>query len=133
VGILDQGDDSFAATIISKGKKGKAKNENKFIMAFPSGYHADSDADDEYERSVMTSPILQTDDDASPTDSDAPSTEHTPTTFDYPDNDKSSSPRTIISEWTSDECAKFLSQLGLSQYCNTFIGRLKGISKDRFG
>ena len=91
-------------------------------MAFPSGYHADSDADDEYERSLMTSPVLPTDDETSATDSDAASTEHTPTTFDPPDNDKST-PRTIVSEWTSDECAKFITQLGLQQYCNIFLGR----------
>ena len=91
-------------------------------MAFPSTYHADSDADDEYERSLMTSPMLPTDDDSSPTDSDSHSTEHTPTTaFDNFDGDKTS-PRTIISEWTTDECAKFLTQMGMQQYCNTFIG-----------
>lgn len=90
-------------------------------MAFPSTYHADSDADDEYERSLMTSPVLPTDDETSPTDSDGHSTEHTPTTFDNFDVDKSS-PRTIISEWTTDECAKFLTQLGMQQYCSAFIG-----------
>ena len=90
-------------------------------MAFPSGYHADSDADDEYERSLMTSPVLPTDDETDATDSDAASTEHTPTTFDTPDNDKST-PRTIISEWTTEDTAKFITGLGLQQYCNFFLG-----------
>jgi len=90
-------------------------------MAFPTAYHADSDADDEYERSVMTSPLMPTDDDTSPTDSEPPSTEHTPTTFENPDGDRLS-PRTIMTEWRVDECANFISSLGLQQYCETFIG-----------
>jgi hypothetical protein len=89
-------------------------------MAFPT--YADSDADDEYERSVMASPILHTDDDTSPTDSEPPSTEHTPTTFEPHDGDRSS-PRTIITEWTADECANFITSLGLSQYCEIFLGK----------
>ena len=93
-------------------------------MAFPPAYHADSDADDEYERSVMTSPILHTDDDTSPTDSDPPSTQHTPTTFGHPDLDRMS-PRTMVTEWTVDECADYITSLGLSQYCDKFLGTLK--------
>ena len=89
-------------------------------MTFPNAY-ADSDADDEYERSVMTSPHLPTDDDdTSPTNSDPPSNEHTPTTFENADG--GSSPRTIISEWTTDECAQYIASLGLAQYCDKFIG-----------
>ena len=91
-------------------------------MAHPPAYHADSDADDEYERSLMTSPIPPTDDDASPTDSDLPSTEHTPTTFGNGDYDRLS-PRTIITEWTADDCADYITSLGLSQYCDNFLGR----------
>ena len=90
-------------------------------MTFPSHYHADSDADDEFERSVVTSPILPTDDEASPTDSEPASTEHTPTTFDNPDGDRNS-PRTVITAWGAEDCAKFITTLGLSQYCNTFLG-----------
>ncbi|KAJ9613204.1 hypothetical protein H2200_003145 [Cladophialophora chaetospira] len=89
-------------------------------MAYPSGttYHADSDADDEYERSVMTSPTqLHTD---SETSSDPPSNEHTPTTFDIPGDD-SGLPRTIITEWTPDECAQFILSLNLRQYCQAFV------------
>src|SRR5690349_2510276 len=94
------------------------------IMAFPSGtaYHADSDADDEYERSVMTSPThLQTDSDTSPTDSEPPSNEHTPTTFGNYVEDQSL-PRTIITEWTAEESAQFIASLGLRQYCEAFQG-----------
>jgi hypothetical protein len=92
-------------------------------MTFPPAYHADSDADDEYERSVMTSPIAPTDEESSPTDSDAHSNEHTPTTFGHDaEGDKNKSPRTIISEWTTNECAGFLTTLGLAQYCDTFRG-----------
>ncbi|KAJ5690704.1 hypothetical protein N7462_005096 [Penicillium macrosclerotiorum] len=80
-------------------------------------YHADSDADDEYERSVITSPQLQTDSDASPTDSDIPSSEHTPTKF---GSEGPRTPRTIISEWSVDECVDFLTSLGLLQYCGSF-------------
>ena|SRR2546423_13044339 len=93
-------------------------------MAFPSGtaYHADSDADDEYERSVMTSPTqLHTDSENSPTDSDPPSNEHTPTTFGNSAEDQGL-PRSIITEWTADECAQFVASLGLRQYCDIFIG-----------
>lgn len=93
-------------------------------MAFPSGtaYHADSDADDEYERSVMTSPTqLHTDSEASPSDSEPPSAEHTPTTYAHSGEDRST-PRTIITEWTAEESADFLASLGLRQYCDAFIG-----------
>ena len=90
-------------------------------MTFPPPYHADSDADDEFERSVVTSPILPTDDESSPTDSEPASTEHTPTTFDNPDADRSS-PRTLVTSWSAHDCAKFISALGLPQYCDTFLG-----------
>lgn len=99
------------------------------MMNFPTAYHADSDADDEYERSVLTSPILPNDFESSPTDSEPPSAEHTPTTFGgHMDADRSS-PRSIITEWTADECANFVSSLGLSQYRDKFLGtylRLSG-------
>jgi hypothetical protein len=89
-------------------------------MAFPgTTYHADSDADDEYERSVMTSPIqLHTD---SETSSEPQSNEHTPTTFDNAGEDPNL-PRTIITEWSPEECAQFVSSLNLRQYCQAFIG-----------
>jgi hypothetical protein len=86
-------------------------------------YHADSDADDEYERSVITSPLLQTEFEASPIDSDIPSSEHTPTKFGH-SSDGPRTPRSIISEWTADECIEFMTSLGLLQYCGTFRGKL---------
>ena len=92
-------------------------------------YHDDSDADDEFERSVMTSPMLASDEDASPSDSDPGSTEHTPTTFDNPDGDRSS-PRNLITLWGAEECAKFITTLGLSQYCDTFLGMSRTTSAD---
>ena len=92
-------------------------------MAIPPTYH-DSDADDEYERSVMTSPLLATDDDdASPTDSDPPSTEPTPTTFGHHIDLGKQSPGNTIVGWTVEQCADYISSLGLPQYCDKFLGR----------
>jgi protein STE50 len=93
-------------------------------MAFPTGaaYHADSDADDEYERSVITSPTqIQFDSEGSPTDSEPPSNEHTPTIFDMPGEDQTL-PRSIMTEWTAEESAQFIASFGLRQYCDAFIG-----------
>ncbi|KAI0481033.1 hypothetical protein GGR56DRAFT_301899 [Xylariaceae sp. FL0804] len=92
-------------------------------MNFDSGTaYAESDADDEYERSLHTSsPVLATDSEISPTDSDGPSsTEHTPTTYGH----RSSAdrlPETIITEWTAEECADFLATIGLQQYSDRFL------------
>ncbi|KAF1815364.1 RA-domain-containing protein [Eremomyces bilateralis CBS 781.70] len=84
-------------------------------------YHADSDADDEYERSVITSPTLAPPDfEASPTDSDPPSTEHTPTTYTH-SRDGHPSPTGLIIQWTAELCADLLATLGLPQYQDTFI------------
>lgn len=85
-------------------------------MAHQTAYH-DSDADDEY-----ASPHLATDSEASPTDSEPPSEENTPTSFAYKMSDDSRLPETIITEWNAQECAKFLAALGLRQYCETFLG-----------
>lgn len=90
-------------------------------MAGHTAYHADSDADDEYERSVMTSPMLATDDDTSPTESDPPSTEPTPT-FGRQDTDRLS-PGDSILKWTTGQCADYVSSLGLPQYCDSFVGK----------
>lgn len=93
------------------------------MMNFDSGTaYAESDADDEYERSVHTSsPVLATDSEISPTDSEGrSSTEHTPTTYGH----RSSAdrlPETIISEWTAEECADFIATIGLQQYSDRFI------------
>jgi hypothetical protein len=94
-------------------------------MSFDTGTaYAESDADDEYERDLQdSSPITATDPDASPTESDPPSTEHTPTTYGY----RSSAdrlPETIISEWTAEECADFIATIGLQQYSDHFVGEL---------
>lgn len=90
-------------------------------MAIPTAHYADSDADDEYERSVLASPHLPTDDDTSPTDSDPPSTEPTPT-FGHIDGDKLSPVNSIL-KWTAGQCADYVSSLGLPQYCEKFLGR----------
>lgn len=91
-------------------------------MSFPqTPYHADSDADDEYERSVVASPRLLPDSDVSPSDSEPPSVEHTPTAYGNSGEDRSS-PWTIMTEWTAEECADFLGGLGLHTYCDTFLG-----------
>lgn len=84
-------------------------------------YHADSDADDEYERSVVPSPRLPSDSEASHSDSEAPSAENTPTTYGNSGEERGL-PKTIITEWTAEECADFVASLGLHQYCETFIG-----------
>ena len=91
-------------------------------MAIPSKNY-DSDADDEYERSVLTSPILATDDDTSPTDSDPPSTEPTPTTFGHNmDYNMQLSPGSTIVGWSSKQCAEYIKSLGLPQYMEKFLG-----------
>ncbi|KAL4903289.1 hypothetical protein BDW74DRAFT_54069 [Aspergillus multicolor] len=88
-------------------------------MSLHTSYHADSDADDEYERSVITSPHLATDSEGSASESEFPSAEPTPTFAHNDDNSKS--PRTIITEWTAEECASYVASLGLRQYCQSFI------------
>jgi hypothetical protein len=93
-------------------------------MAFESGTaYPESDADDEYERSVHdSSPVLATDSEASPTDSEGPSSnEHTPTTYGHTSS-ADRLPETIITEWTAEECADFVSHLGLRQYSDQFLG-----------
>lgn len=98
-------------------------------MAFESGTaYPESDADDEYERSVhASSPMLATDSEASPTDSEGlSSNEHTPTTY----GDRGGGgydgglPENVLSEWTVDECADFVGGLGLRQYGDAFIGMI---------
>lgn len=91
-------------------------------MSFDGGTaYAESDADDEYERSMGDhSPI--TNSEHSPIDSElSTSAEHTPTTYGH----RSSAdrlPETIITEWTVDECADFIGTIGLQQYTDRFIG-----------
>jgi protein STE50 len=90
-------------------------------MAFQTQYHEDSDADDEYERSVVASPQLPTDSEASPTDSEFQSPEHTPKIYSNP-VEEHGSPRTIVTEWTAEECGDFVAGLGLRQYRTAFLG-----------
>jgi protein STE50 len=93
-------------------------------MAYKSAYHEDSDADDEYERSVIQSPTLPLEyAESSPTDSGTHSAEHTPTTFTH-SRDSKGSPTSLITEWTEEQTADFIADLGLEQYADTFIGRL---------
>mgnify|MGYP003623000856 CR=1 FL=1 len=70
-------------------------------MAFETGTdYPESDADDEYERSIH---------DSSPTIYEkAISSDHLP--------------ETIITEWTPEECADFVGSLGLRQYADQFLG-----------
>jgi hypothetical protein len=103
-------------------------------MNFDSGTaYAESDADDEYERSVAASSPVVGDDEASPIDSEMTSSnEHTPTTYGH----RSSGdrlPETIISEWTAEECADFISTIGLQQYSDRFIGRCQTFRFPRGG
>ena len=87
-------------------------------------YTEDSDADDEYERSFITSPTIPADFESSPTDSESPSTEHTPTTFTHSGGSGSHvSPKGSITQWSAEQCADYVSTLGLSQYADAFIGR----------
>ncbi|PQE33453.1 SAM domain-containing protein [Rutstroemia sp. NJR-2017a WRK4] len=89
-------------------------------MAFESGTaYPESDADDEYERSVHnSSPVLANDSDA---DSDGlSSSEHTPTTYgNHGFGD--TLPEANITEWTADDCADFVGSLGLRQYGDQFL------------
>lgn len=91
-------------------------------MAYNSTYldHGDSDADDEYERSVIQSPGFAPEPE-SPSDSEGASTEHTPTTFTH-SADSNRSPTGRIIQWTIDQCADFVSSLGLGQYADIFAG-----------
>lgn len=90
-------------------------------MSFETGTaYPESDADDEYERSVHdSSPVLATD--SEETDSEPSSNEHTPTTYGKI-NSSDQLPEAIITEWTADECGDFVSSLGLRQYADQFLG-----------
>ncbi|KAF4551182.1 STE50-like protein [Elsinoe fawcettii] len=90
-------------------------------MAYKSAYTADSDADDEFERpEFMSQPIPQ---DLSPSESeDMTSPEHTPTTFTRSQSGGShASPTSLITDWTSGQCAEYVKSLGLSQYAEAMI------------
>ena len=96
-------------------------------MSYEAQFHDESDADDEYERSVITSPTLPAGyDSTSPTDSDPPSNEHTPTTFTH-STANAVSPRGLITEWGPEQVASFVASLGLESYRPILI-RKKGSS-----
>ena len=93
-------------------------------MSFDNGTaYAESDADDEYERSMGdVSPVG--DSEASPIDSElsaSTSAEHTPTTYGHRSS-VDRLPETIITEWNADECADFIGSIGLQQYADRFLG-----------
>ncbi|KJZ76261.1 hypothetical protein HIM_04343 [Hirsutella minnesotensis 3608] len=91
------------------------------MMSFDGGTaYAESDADDEYERSIGDrSPIG--DSEASPIDSDpSSSAEHTPTNYTQR-GATDRLPETIITDWSADECADFISTIGLAQYADRFV------------
>lgn len=94
------------------------------MLSFEGGTaYAESDADDEYERSVGAISEVG-DSEASPIDSDpSTSTEHTPTTYAHRSTGDRL-PETIITEWTVGECADFIGTIGLQQYSDRFMGKL---------
>jgi hypothetical protein len=85
-------------------------------MSFPHPYHEGSDADDEYDR-AMGSPHLISEGEESPGD-ETDNSDHTPRFGQFDDG----LPRAIITDWTADECAEFVSGLGLDQYYDIFLG-----------
>ena len=91
-------------------------------MSYEAQYQDESDADDEYERSVIASPTLPEGyDSGSPTESDPPSNEHTPTTFTHSAL-HAISPRGLITQWSSNQVADFVTSLGLTGYKSLFLG-----------
>ena len=89
-----------------------------------SAYHDDSDTDDQYDRRLAPSPNEPSGvgfESSSPTDSESPSAENTPTTFTHLGG-SGSSPRGLMTQWSAEQCADFISNLGLVQYADTFVG-----------
>lgn len=95
---------------------------------FDGGAYPESDADDEYERSMHGDHSPVGDSETSPIDSEissaghTTSAEHTPTTYGHGGRSSADRlPETIITEWTADECADFISSIGLQQYSDRFV------------
>lgn len=87
------------------------------MMSFDGGTaYAESDADDEYERSIGDrSPVGESE--TSPMGSEpSTSTEHTPTT-----HRSERLPETMMTDWTAEECADFIGSIGLGQYADGFV------------
>lgn len=93
-------------------------------MAYEGIYHDPSDADDEFERdrSSFMSPTLPPDYESSPTESDPPSTEHTPTTYTH-STANAVSPRGLMTSWSEQQVADFVGSLGLHRYRGNLIGK----------
>lgn len=107
-------------------RKSEETQQKQPNMVFEGGTaYPESDADDEYERSVHdNSPVLDTDGDETESEGSGGQTsnEHTPTTYGRMGRDRDSLPEAIITEWNADECADFLASLGLGQYADQFLG-----------
>lgn len=95
-------------------------------LNYEAAYHEESDADDEYERSVIASPTLPTADydSSSPTESDPLSNQPTPTTYTH-SSTTGVSPRQVITNWAPETVADFVKTLGLEQYRNKIICELR--------
>jgi len=90
-------------------------------MAFKSTYQSESDADDEFERSDFISPTLPPG--LSPSESEEmTSPEHTPTYTQSHSGGSHASPTSLIIQWSPQECAEFMSSLGLGQYGDAVMG-----------
>lgn len=82
--------------------------------------HDESDADDEYERS-MKSPVIQGQFPSSPIESDGMSAQNTPTIYQRM-GVPGPSPAGLMTSWTPDDTAEFVLNLGLEKYADAFIG-----------
>lgn len=93
-------------------------------MAMPFGdsrYHMESDADDEYDQSRMASPMPVVDSDSASSHSESLSTDQTPTIY-TSSREMHPAPTQLITQWSRERCAEFISSIGLGQYCSTFLG-----------
>jgi len=90
------------------------------MSSFKAAYRDDSEVDDDDYGSEIMSPTLPPDFQSSPTDSDGMSTEQTPT-YSQSGHD-GISPRGKIVDWSADQCADFIADLGLDQYADSFVG-----------
>ncbi|UPX14960.1 uncharacterized protein EKO05_0005429 [Ascochyta rabiei] len=92
-----------------------------------SKYHEDSDADDEFERGGWQRDQVAVEYESSPTSSGPLSTEHTPTTFTH-SRDSRISPTGLVVDWSAEQVADYISDLGLDQYADAFVD--EGITGD---
>ena len=83
-------------------------------------YRDDSETDEDYTDTEIMSPTLPADFQTSPSDSDGMSAEQTPT---YSQSGRDGlSPKGNILEWSADQCADFVADLGLEKYADSFVG-----------